>query len=114
MALALFAAQALVGGSLAIAWQAGRGGRSGAAALLGTLIAVVPGLFFAWRLLGQRPGASTKHIARAMILGEAGKLALTAALFLLAAVWFGREFVPVLTTYMACLVCYWLALVGNR
>lgn len=114
LALALFTAQAGVGAALAAVWQVARGGSSGAAALLGALIAVVPGLYFARRLLRYGTDASPKRVARSLYLGELGKLALTAAMFLVAALAFGEHFLPVLTTYVACLGCYWLAMIVNR
>lgn len=114
LALALFAAQAGVGAALAGAWQISRGGMSGTAALYGALIAVVPGLYFAWRLLPHGADASPRRVASSLYLGELGKLALTVAMFLFAAVKFGDQFLPVLTAYVACLSCYWLALVVNR
>lgn len=113
LALALFAAQSMVGGTAGLAWYAAQSGRSGVAALYGALIAVVPGLYFALQLLWQPDDASPKRMARALYLGEFGKLALTAALFAGGAIWFGPQFVPLLTTYMACLACYWLAMVAN-
>lgn len=114
LALALFAAQILVGAALAGAWQASRGGYSGAAALYGALIAVVPGFYFAWRLLRHGTNAPPSRVAGSLYLGELGKLALTVAMFLYAAVAFGDQFLPVLTAYVACLGCYWLALIVNR
>lgn len=114
LALALFAAQAVIGAALAGAWQVSRGGQSGMAALYGALIAVVPGFYFAWRLLHYGKNASPKRIARSLYLGELGKLALTVAMFLFAAMFFGDQFLPLLTTYAACLSCYWLAMIVNR
>jgi ATP synthase protein I len=114
LALALFAAQAFVGAVLAGAWQVSRGGYSGAAALYGALIAVVPGFYFAWRLLRYGTNASPRRVARALYMGELGKLALTVAMFVYAAVTFGDQFLPVLTAYVACLSCYWLAMIVNR
>lgn len=114
LALALFAAQAGVGAVLAGVWQLSRGGRSGAAALYGALIAVVPGFYFAWRLLRHGTNASPRRVAGSLYLGELGKLALTVAMFLFAAVVFGDQFLPVLTAYVACLSCYWLAMIVNR
>lgn len=114
LALALFAAQAVIGAALAGAWQVSRGGSSGVAALYGALIAVVPGLYFAWRLLHYGKNAPPGRLARSLYLGELGKLALTVAMFLFAAVIFGDQFLPVLTAYVACLSCYWLAMIVNR
>lgn len=114
LALALFAAQAFIGVALAGAWQFSRGGQSGVAALYGALIAVVPGFYFAWRLLRYGKNASPKRIARSLYLGELGKLTLTVVMFLFAAMVFGDQFLPLLTAYVACLSCYWLAMIVNR
>lgn len=114
LALALLATQLFVGSAAAVAWQAATGGRHGLAALYGALIAVVPGFYFALQLLWQPAGASPRRIARSLYIGECGKLALTIALFIGGVRWFGTEFLPLLTTYMACLACYWLAMVVNR
>ena len=49
--------------------------------LLGGLIGVVPNAFLAARLLSPRAGSSAKSLVRAGWVGEAGKLAITALLF---------------------------------
>lgn len=114
LALALFSAQLVVGSTAAVVWAAAHGARSGAAALYGALIAVVPGFYFALQFLWQPSDASVRRMAWSLYLGEVGKLALTIALFTGGAIWFGDRFLPLLTTYMACLVCYWLAMIANR
>lgn len=111
---ALFAAQLSIGLAAAILWWAADSARSGCAALFGATIAIVPGLFFAWRLWTQRAQTSSRAMGWALVAGELGKLVLTAGLFLVAALTFGKHFVPLITTYMACLTTYWLALRLNR
>jgi ATP synthase protein I len=49
--------------------------------LLGGLIGVVPNAFLAARLFSPRARSSAKSLLRAGWIGEAGKLAITAALF---------------------------------
>lgn len=114
LAYALFAAQLSIGFVAALMWWAADSARSGCAALFGASIAIAPGLFFALRLWSQKAQLSSRAMGRALIAGELGKLALTAALFLVAALTFGKQFVPLITTYIACLACYWLALRINR
>ena len=114
LAYALFAAQLSIGLLAATYWWAANGARSGCAALFGTAIAIVPGLFFALRLWSQKSQHSSRAMGRALVAGELGKLALTAGMFLLAALTFGEHFVPLITTYIVCLSCYWLALKFNR
>ena len=49
--------------------------------LLGGLIGVVPNAFLAARVMSPRAGSSAKSLLRAGWLGEIGKLAITAVLF---------------------------------
>lgn len=114
LAYALFAAQLSIGLVAATLWWAANGARDGYAALFGATIAIVPGLFFALRLWSGQAQLSSRAMGRALVAGELGKLALTAILFLLAALTFGEQFVPLITTYIACLSSYWLALKLNR
>jgi len=114
LAYALFAAQLSIGLAAAISWWAVSSARDGYAALFGAAIAIVPGLFFALRLWSRKSQTSSRAMAGALVGAELGKLALTASLFLVAAITLGKNFVPLITTYIACLVCYWLALKFNR
>jgi F0F1-type ATP synthase assembly protein I len=50
--------------------------------LLGGLIGVVPNVFLAARLMSPRAGSSAKSLLRAGWIGEAGKLAIAAVLFI--------------------------------
>ncbi len=114
LAYALFAAQLSIGLVAAIIWWLANSARSGYAALFGASIAIAPGLFFALRLWSERAQLSSRAMGRALVAGELGKLVLTATLFLVAALTFGKQFVPLIMTYIACLSCYWLALKLNR
>lgn len=114
LALALLAAQSFVGVSMAAAWAAAGDAAGGAAALYGAAIAIVPGFCFALQFLWRSAHASPKRMVRSLYIGEVGKFALTFGLFIGAIVWFADRFLPLLTTYMACLACYWLAMIANR
>jgi len=50
--------------------------------LLGGMIGVVPNAFLAARLMSPRAGSSAKSLLRAGWIGEAGKLAIAAVLFI--------------------------------
>jgi ATP synthase protein I len=50
--------------------------------LLGGLIGVVPNAFLAARLMSPRAGSSAKSLLRAGWIGEAGKLAISAVMFI--------------------------------
>lgn len=93
-------------------WMDGAG--SAAAAFFGAVVAAVPGMWMAWWLLPSRPQADAAYMARAFIWGELGKLGLTAGLFIAAALLFGQQLLPLLMTYVASLLCYWLALILTR
>ncbi|MEQ8797795.1 MAG: ATP synthase subunit I [Salinisphaeraceae bacterium] len=114
LALGVFAAQAVVGLTAALIWQMARGGWNGWAALYGAVVAVVPGLFFAWVTLRHPADADPKRVARSLYIGEAGKLALTIALFTIGALEFGAQFLALLSTYAICLAVYLLAMAVNR
>ncbi|MDT0634858.1 ATP synthase subunit I [Spectribacter hydrogenooxidans] len=114
LALGVFAAQTVVGSTAALGWQMTRGGWSGWAALYGAAVAVAPGLFFAWSTLQHPADADPKRVVRSLYIGEAGKLALTISLFTGGVIWFGAEFLALLSTYAICLACYWLAMAVNR
>ena len=114
LAYAVFATQVFVGMIAAGGWTLGQGADSGLAPLYGIVIAVVPGFFFALRLLWQPAGASPRHIARSLYIGEFGKLALTICLFYGGVVWFGANFLPLLSTFAVCLACYLLVMAVNR
>ena len=86
------------------------GSQSAKAALFGAFIAVTPGLYFALRVFSARPGSAPQKMLSALYTGEVGKMLLTGALFVLAALWFPAHLLPVISTYGACLVANWLAM----
>lgn len=114
MLIALFAAQLGLGCVAASFWGYFNSARSAYAALFGAGIAIVPGCFFALRVMPRQAQPDARAMGRAMVVGELGKLGLTAGLFTLAALTLGEQFVALITTYAACLGCYWLALILHR
>ena len=73
--------QLAVGMVLAAAVWIWLGSEQAIPTLLGGLIGVVPNAFLAARLLSPRAGSSAQSLMRAGWIGEAGKLAIAAAMF---------------------------------
>jgi ATP synthase protein I len=86
------------------------GGLAARSAAIGGLIAVVPGAFYAWRLI------RTRHLSPQRMLGvhyaaEFGKLALTFVLFGAVFAWMKEVSVlSLFAAYIATLLVYWPAL----
>jgi len=114
LGIAVCSAQLLCGLILAALFGAVYGSRTAAAAIFGALIAAVPGFFMALHVLPNYLAGNARYRAWMLVLGQVGKLFLTGGLFLAAALTFGRHFGPLLVTYVACLGCYWLALMITR
>jgi ATP synthase protein I len=81
--LKMLAAQAGVGGVMAVVFWSLLGDVAGYSALLGTLICVIPNAFLALRLTVPRRESGARALVRAAYVGELGKLALTVLLFVL-------------------------------
>ncbi len=107
----LLLAQAGVGAVGAGLWLLD-GGWSGLAAVVGTAIAVIPSAYFAVHVFSKAPGTAPRQVLSALYLGEAFKLILTAALFMIALRWFSGHFLPLITTYAAVLGTYWFFFLG--
>lgn len=100
----LVAFASALGFGAAIDWIAGK------SALIGGLIAVVPGAFYAWRVVRSTSRSAGRMLA-AHVVAEFGKLALTALMF--AAVFIGLKevsVIPLFATYITTLMVYWVAL----
>ena len=80
------------------------------AALYGALTAILPTLYFAFRLFVRSPQAAPAEVVGAAFRGEIGKLVMTAVLFWLGVAMFAPQFLALLATYAACLLAYWPAL----
>lgn len=114
LAFAVCGAQLLLGLVLAAVFGWFYGARTAAAAVFGAVIAAVPGFYMALHLLPDRPSSGVPQQMRLLVLGQLGKLVLTGGLFVAAVLLFKRDFGPLLATYVACLACYWLALITIR
>lgn len=80
------------------------------AAFYGGLTAVVPTLYFAYRVFARRPDATPQEVVGAAFRGEIGKIVLTGLLFWFGVAVFAEQFLALLGTYAACLLAYWLVL----
>lgn len=114
LAWAVLAGQLATGCVMAVAFGVASGADAAIAAFAGAVVAAVPGLWMALWLLPRRREIDASKMARAFYVGELGKIGLTAGLFLAAALLFGQQFPALLMTYVACLACYWLALILTR
>ena len=101
--------QLLVGLVGAALWSP-MGAQAAIAALAGGLASSLFSLQFALRVFSRSPDAPAGTLLRAFYRAEALKLALAAVLFVVAAKYFGHVFVPLVTTYIATLVVFWVAL----
>ncbi|MGQ0502435.1 MAG: ATP synthase subunit I [Panacagrimonas sp.] len=84
------------------------------AALFGGLVAIVPTAYMGLRVYLRRNGNEPKDVLGSFYRGEMGKFALTAVLFFIGVKVFGTQFLPLLVTYMACLVAYPAVMVAAR
>ena len=90
------------------------GYKSGAAALYGGAVAIVPTAYFAIRIYAGSRGAEAGRILGAFYRAEFAKLVLTALLFATGAWLFGQHFAPLILTCIACLAMNWLLLAVVR
>lgn len=96
--------------SVALVFLGWLGTVAAASALVGGAIAVVPGAFYALRIVRSR-NRSPERMLRAHYAGEFGKLALTFAMFAVTFAWMKNVSVlPLFTAYIATLAVYWVAL----
>ena len=79
-------------------------------ALAGGGISTIATLYFASTVFSVRIGAPAAKIARAFYVGEVTKMLLTVILLSVALLGFDVLPLPLLLTYMAALLAYWLAL----
>ena len=96
----LAAAAGLLFSSADAAYSAGVGGG----------ISVIVTVYFANQVFSAAAGASAVEIAKRFYIGEAVKIALTAVLFFIAIRWLDVSFLPLVLTYAATLLAYWLVL----
>lgn len=101
-----------------VGWYLASGMKAASSALSGGLISVLASFFFARVVIRSRVAKSPKAILLQLYLGEALKLIVTAALFMIAFALFRIEFVPLFSAYIATLCVFWpsllLALPQNK
>lgn len=106
--------QVAVSVAIALACLVFYGADAAASAFLGGAIGFLGSLVYAWRIAGPQTGdskADPKALMRAHVVGEAQKLALTVILFVAVLVLYkGVATLPLLLTFIATLVVYWVAL----
>ncbi|HUF21409.1 MAG TPA: ATP synthase subunit I [Burkholderiales bacterium] len=108
--MSIIGLQVAVAISVALVFLGWLGTVAAASALVGGAIAVVPGCFYALRVIRSR-NASPDRMLRAHYAGEFGKLVLTFAMFAAAFTWLKSVSVlPLFTAYIATLPVYWVAL----
>jgi ATP synthase protein I len=106
--LGLQVAVALLAALVFLVWS---GAAAAMSALVGGVIAVMPGAFYALRVIRSR-GATPDRMLRAHYAGEFGKLVLTFAMFAAAFAWMKNVSVlSLFAAYIATLAAYWAALV---
>lgn len=94
--------QALAGAVIALILWCVQGPVAGYSGLLGSLIALLPNAYFVFRVFRYYGARSARAIVNEMFSGEAGKLILTAVLFI--GVWLGvspLEQMALFTGYLA-------------
>ena len=86
------------------------GGRAGYSALVGAIISVFPSFYLATRIFRGDATAPAEQVLRSIYLGEAIKVLLTAALFVIALMMLDINVLIVGLMYVASVLVYWIAL----
>ncbi len=105
--LRILAGQIAIGMAATLLSQVCLGLEAAKAAAYGAGIAIIPGLYFALRVFATPPGTPPRTMLAKLYAGEVGKFVLTAALFFGAVMWFPKQMLPVILTYIACLSVNW-------
>jgi ATP synthase protein I len=107
-ARALLVAQILTAVIAAVVVLIGWGRAAALAALFGGFVVVLPTLFFAAKVRLRAGQATAVEVLGAFYRAEVGKLILTAVMFWIGALFFGRYFAPLIITAVACLAMNWV------
>jgi ATP synthase protein I len=113
-AWALTGAQALTGAICTVVVWIGWGHAAALAALFGGVVVIVPTVYFAAKVHLRADGATAAEVLGAFYRAEVGKLILTALLFWIGALLFGRYFAPLIITSVACLAMNWVMVAVTR
>jgi ATP synthase protein I len=109
--LAVLGLQVLVACSITVVFLVASGYLAAKSAAVGGAIAVIPGAFYAWRLVASRK-ASPDRMLRVHVAAESGKLALTFVMFGVTFAWMKDvSVIPLFANYISVLLMYWLALI---
>jgi ATP synthase protein I len=112
--LAILGLQLLVVCCVMLGFLLASGLAAAKSAAIGGAIAVIPGAFYAWRLIVSR-SATPSLMLRVHVAAEAGKLALTVILFAATFAWVKDvSVISLFTAYIAALMVYWLALIAFK
>lgn len=110
----LCVAQGVTTALMVLATLAISGSAAAMAALFGGLTVMLPALYFAARVGLGRNKLKAKAVLGAFYQAEFGKLLLTAFLFWIGALLFGKHFAPLMLTSVACLAMNWVLLAVAR
>jgi F0F1-type ATP synthase assembly protein I len=113
-AWALVGAQALTAAIAAIVVWIGWGHAAALAALFGGFVVILPTVYFAAKVHLRAGQATAAEVLGAFYRAEVGKLILTAFLFWIGALLFGRYFAPLIITSLACLAMNWVMVAVTR
>ena len=109
--LAILMLQVLVVCSVTFGFALASGFVAAKSAAVGGAIAVLPGAFYAWRLIASRQLAPERML-RAHFGAEVGKLMLTFVMFAATFVWMKDvSVIPLFVAFIAAQLAYWLALI---
>lgn len=108
MARQVIGVQALIVGLAALYANHAFGALAGGAAVWGGLTAIVPTLYFAWRLFQRHASESPEDVVGGAFRGQIGKMVLTALMFFWGVVLFAEHYAVLLVSFMACTVAYWI------
>jgi ATP synthase protein I len=109
--LAVLGLQVLVASSITVVFLVASGFLDAKSAAVGGAIAVIPGAFYAWRLIASRK-ALPDRMLRVHVAAESGKIALTFVMFGVTFAWMKDvSVIPLFANYISVLLMYWLALI---
>jgi ATP synthase protein I len=114
LAWAVCGIQALISAIFATAMWGAVGGAAAVAALFGGLIAIAPNVYMAFRVYARNAGTEPAQVAGRFYRAEFGRFALTALLFFFGVSLFAKQFLPLISAYLACLLAYWVVIAVAR
>jgi F0F1-type ATP synthase assembly protein I len=101
--------------ALCVTVAAALGGRGeAAAALFGGFAVLLPTLWFARRMRAAGGTTDARKALANVYVAELGKLVLVGLMLWLGALWFGKHYMALMLTCMACLAMNWVLLAVAR